>query len=375
MRAHEFIVETELDPKGWGETPMGTDIDYFGLQVKMRPSTFLKLSHPLGASEQNPDVEKHMQAGGKIAYPFLEIKDPVEWEDGDFSQVAKVVNHEGRNRMTHWIKLKGDEPIQVNLFLRGANRRRYITNGMIQALSQGLISQTGQLVSDPFEANTALEEGWKEKLATAALGGALTLGGMGLKHYMDQPTQQVQPAQHATQQPSKQEFLKSMAQKVGMEGQELMQFLAQAAHETANFTKMAEVGTSNYFAKKYDPKYNPRKAKILGNTQVGDGEAFKGRGFLHLTGRDNYARASKALYGDDRLVRNPDLVEKNPKVAAETAIWYWQNRVAPKVSDFSNVKQVTKKINPGMKGVKSRAAQYQQQVSAMQGQPSKSKKT
>jgi hypothetical protein len=150
--------ETELDSTGWGATPQGTDIDYFGLKVKMRPSTFLKLSHPLNSGEQNSDVEKHMQGGGKIAYPFLEIKDPVEWEDGDFSQQGKVVNHEGRNRMTHWIKMKGDEPIQVNVFLRGANRRRYVTDDMIQALSQGLISQTGQLVKNPFEASTALEE-------------------------------------------------------------------------------------------------------------------------------------------------------------------------------------------------------------------------
>jgi hypothetical protein len=154
----EDIDEAELDPRGWGETPQGTDIDYFGLKVKMRPSTFLKLSHPLGASDRNADVEKHMQGGGKIAYPFLEIKDPVEWEDGDFSQLGKVSNHEGRNRMTHWIKMKGDEPIQVNVFLRGANRRRFVTNDMIQAMSQGLISQTGQLVKNPFDASTALEE-------------------------------------------------------------------------------------------------------------------------------------------------------------------------------------------------------------------------
>jgi hypothetical protein len=152
------VDEAELDPTGWGQTPQGTDVDYFGLQVKMRPSTFLKLSLPLGASETNPKVEKHMQGGGKIAYPFLDIKDPIEWEEGDFSQAAKVMDHEGRNRMTQWIKMKGDEPIQVNLFLRGANRRRYITDDMIAALSRGIVSQTGQLIRNPFDASTALEE-------------------------------------------------------------------------------------------------------------------------------------------------------------------------------------------------------------------------
>lgn len=221
-----------------------------------------------------------------------------------------------------------------------------------------------------------LDEGWKEKLGAAALGSALTLGGIGVKNAMDTPTttvtepaaqvQQVQrqaspvKAPHAKAPLTKEGYLQNIAKKVGMEGAELSQFMAQAAHETLNFSKMAEVGTPKYFAKKYDPKYNPRKAKILGNKKVGDGELFKGRGYLQLTGRDNYTRASKALYGDDRLVQNPDLVEKDQKIAAETAIWYWKNRVAPKIGDFSNTKAVTKKINPGMKGMKSRKNQYAQ---------------
>ena len=58
------VDEAELDPTGWGATPQGTDVDYFGLKVKMRPSTFLKLSHPLNSGEQNSDVEKHMQGIG-----------------------------------------------------------------------------------------------------------------------------------------------------------------------------------------------------------------------------------------------------------------------------------------------------------------------
>ena len=44
MRAIEFINEASLDPSGWGSTPYGTDIDYFGLRVQMKPSTFLRLA-------------------------------------------------------------------------------------------------------------------------------------------------------------------------------------------------------------------------------------------------------------------------------------------------------------------------------------------
>ncbi len=61
--------------------------------------------------------------------------------------------------------------------------------------------------------------------------------------------------------------------------------------------------------------------KGMGNTEPGDGWKFRGRGFIQLTGKSNYAAASKAIYGDDRLVKNPDLLD-NPQVAAEVSAWY-----------------------------------------------------
>ena len=150
------VDEAVLDTRGWGNTPQGIDVDYFGLQVKMRPSMFLKLAAPLTSAGENPAVAQHMEKGGKIAYPFLDIQDPTQWEEGDFSKEAKVKTHEGRNRMKKWIQLKGDDPIQVNIFLRGANRRRYITPEMIKKLSQGVYSESGQWVNGPlFDPNTA----------------------------------------------------------------------------------------------------------------------------------------------------------------------------------------------------------------------------
>jgi len=61
--------------------------------------------------------------------------------------------------------------------------------------------------------------------------------------------------------------------------------------------------------------------KALGNTEPGDGWKYRGRGFIQLTGKTNYAAASRAIYGDNRLVDNPDLVN-NPQVAAEVSAWY-----------------------------------------------------
>lgn len=150
------VAEAELDPSGWGNTPMGTDVDYFGMKVQMRPSMFLKLAAPLTDAGENPEVYKYMEKGGKIAYPFLDIQDPREWENDNFDEDARVKSHEGRNRMKKWIQMHGDNPIQINIFLRGANRRKYITPEIINRLSQGLFSETGNYVTGPiFDPRTA----------------------------------------------------------------------------------------------------------------------------------------------------------------------------------------------------------------------------
>ena len=59
----------------------------------------------------------------------------------------------------------------------------------------------------------------------------------------------------------------------------------------------------------------------MGNTEVGDGWKYRGRGFIQLTGKSNYSAASKAIFGDDRLIKNPDMAN-DPAVAAEISAWY-----------------------------------------------------
>lgn len=196
-----------------------------------------------------------------------------------------------------------------------------------------------------------LDEGWKERVAAGALGAAAAFGGQYAYNQYNQQ-QQSQP-QIQQQQLSPKEILVRAAKQSGMSGNELAQFLAQAAHETLNFTRMREVGTPEYFTKKYE--LHKKTAKILGNKVKGDGERYKGRGFIQLTGRDNYTRAGQAL--GLPLEANPELAA-DPETAAKIAIWYWQNRVAPKVADFSNTKAVTKKINPAGKHQQRRQQQF-----------------
>jgi putative chitinase len=151
------------------------------------------------------------------------------------------------------------------------------------------------------------------------------------------------------------QILVKVAQQVGLTGAELKQFLAQCAHETADFTTLREIGNANYFAKKYDKQYNPARAKILGNVKPGDGIRYKGRGFIQLTGRFNYKKAGEAL--GIPLEQQPELAEK-PEVAAWIAVWFWRNRVKPNVSDFTNVPQATRPINPALKGLQNRQQHY-----------------
>lgn len=150
------------------------------------------------------------------------------------------------------------------------------------------------------------------------------------------------------------QVLQKAAKAAGLKGNELAQFMAQCAHETANFTTLKELGDKNYF-KKYDIKFNPEKAKQLGNIRPGDGDLYKGRGFIQLTGRYNYKKAGEAL--GLPLEKKPQLVER-PDVAAKVALWFWKNRVQPNVSNFQDTQQATKPINPGLKGLSDRHNKY-----------------
>jgi putative chitinase len=136
--------------------------------------------------------------------------------------------------------------------------------------------------------------------------------------------------------------LQTAAKAAGLKGVELARFMAQTRHESWDFSKMKEVGNK----KKFDRyEKNRSLAQQLGNKVKGDGERFKGRGPMQLTGRDNYTKASEQIFGDDRLVKNPDLVSNSLEIGAKVALWYWKNRVRPKVDDFNNTVQVVKAIN------------------------------
>ena len=170
------------------------------------------------------------------------------------------------------------------------------------------------------------------------------------------PKKVEEPINILSNNPQHEAILQRAAKQAGIKGIELAQFMAQTNHESWDFSRLKEKGMGKgYFAKKYDPKYSPKTAKILGNKHVGDGEKYHGRGFIQLTGRDNYRMASQALGID--LLNQPDLAER-PDIAAKIAIWYWQTRVKPHINNFNDTRAVTQKINPALRGLQDRHAKF-----------------
>lgn len=127
-------------------------------------------------------------------------------------------------------------------------------------------------------------------------------------------------------------------------------FLAQIGHESGSLVYSKELGGASYFAK-YDGR------KDLGNVQQGDGARFAGRGLIQVTGRANYLKASQALFGDDRLLKNPELLEQ-PEWAAKSAVWFWSSRSLNNLADGGQFTDLTKKINGGLNGLDDRLDRY-----------------
>lgn len=159
----------------------------------------------------------------------------------------------------------------------------------------------------------------------------------------------------------------------------LAHFLAQCGHESGGFRLTQE--NLNYSAKglngifkKYFPTldsavpYERKPEKIankvyggrMGNGLEASGEGWKfhGRGFIQLTGKDNYTAFTKSI-GED-CIANPDLVAS--KYALASAAWFFNKNGLHKMADGGAtdavVTSITKRVNGGTIGLPDRIKHF-----------------
>jgi putative chitinase len=130
-------------------------------------------------------------------------------------------------------------------------------------------------------------------------------------------------------------------------------FLAQIAHESGQFRFLQEIWGPTEAQKRYEPP--SKKAVELGNTQPGDGNRFKGRGAIQLTGRANYLKFGKLLNLD--LVNHPESAAK-PEVAFRISAAFWHSNGLNELADKQQFERITRSINGGLTGQSERLKFY-----------------
>jgi putative chitinase len=165
----------------------------------------------------------------------------------------------------------------------------------------------------------------------------------------------------------------------------LAHFLAQCALESTNFTAVVE--NLNYSAQRLlqvFPKYfknvdvndyarNPQKigsrvyANRMGNGDEASGDGFKyrGRGYIQLTGKNNYQSFTNHI-GED-CVANPDLVATKYPLASAAFFFNSNNiwAICDRGADDATVTAVTKRVNGGTHGLADRLLNFKKFIQAL----------
>lgn len=159
---------------------------------------------------------------------------------------------------------------------------------------------------------------------------------------------------------------------------QMSHFLSQVHHETGGFALDTEnlnysaqgllkvfgkyFGTGKLPASQYANKpeaiANVVYANRMGNTAIGDGWKYRGRGALQLTGKDNY-KAFSEYVKETSIMTNPDLVAS--KYFWESALFYFtRNNLwgLMKGNDTETVRKVSKAVNGGTHGLEDRQNKF-----------------
>lgn len=167
----------------------------------------------------------------------------------------------------------------------------------------------------------------------------------------------------------------------------LAHFLAQTGHESGGFKAVSEnlnygaKGLTTIFKKYFTPEsakeYERKPEKIanivyanrMGNGPQASGEGwkFRGRGYIQLTGKDNYTAFDKTV--EDDILANPDLVAT--KYPLLSAAWFFHknglNKIADEGAADEVVTKVTKRVNGGTIGLPDRLKHFKEYHNLLKG--------
>ena len=167
----------------------------------------------------------------------------------------------------------------------------------------------------------------------------------------------------------------------------LAHFLAQCGHESGGFKAVSEnlnygaAGLQSIFKKYFTAEsakeYQRKPEKIAnivyanrmgnGNQASGEGYKFRGRGFIQLTGKENYTSFDKVV--EDDIIANPELVAT--KYPLLSAAWFFHKNGLHKIADEGAtdnvVTKVTKRVNGGTIGLPDRIKHFNEYNNLLNG--------
>ena len=158
----------------------------------------------------------------------------------------------------------------------------------------------------------------------------------------------------------------------------LAHFLAQCAHESGNFRLTNEnlnyspeglrKTFGKYFPGNLSETYARQPEKIAsrvyggrmgnGDESTKDGWKYRGRGYIQLTGKENYRNFSRFI-GED-CVANPDLVSLKYPLASAAFFFNSNNlwSICDRGADEATITEVTRRVNGGTNGLADRIKKF-----------------
>lgn len=161
----------------------------------------------------------------------------------------------------------------------------------------------------------------------------------------------------------------------------LAHFLAQCGHESGGFAHVRENLNYSadallrvfprYFTRTLSLEYQREPERIAnrayasrmgnGNEASGDGWRFRGRGYIQLTGRNNYAAFD--AFVPESILTDPDLVAT--KYPLLSAAWFWNTNKLNAIADTGTVEAVTRRVNGGTHGLDDRQQRFNRLIAAL----------